>query len=738
MGSSRPTEWPAPPLSRTSATHDGLSFAKIGRAIYRHKWMIAGLVLFVTLITYFVVGKVQPQYQAEAVLMIEPRKSQITDSQSLAPSTVDAGTIRTEAEVLRSLGLAKSVADSLDLQRNIAFLRAPGLFASVSEIMSSALDRAGLSGAPSETKPASPKPPDLQDVTVSLRDRITVSNDGRSSIIKVRFESVDAELAARIVNTYLRTYIAEQLDAKSAAITNAAQLLGERADELREKVAASDRAVQIFRDENRLTEARGVTVIGQQLAELNSQFVLATAERIRKETHLQQLQTVGGSSTPDILSSPMILRLKEQEADLLRQEAEIKSSLGAAFPSVRAIEAKRAEAQENIVREFQKIVLAVSQDVDAARSHEIALKKALNDLETRAHELDKAQVHLRQLEREANADHDLYQHFLKRAKETGAQKYLQEADARVISEALIPKVPTFPKTSRIMGLAAVVSMLCALGIAILLERFDHTFVSGDELEREADVLSLGLIPEVRAARGGARAVIENPPALFAEAIRWVRTSLELGPSSRPKVIVVTSSQANEGKTTISISIARSSAQSGQKTLLIDCDLRMGSLGRLLSKTDKPGIETLLETQCDVQNAINNDSATGLDYILATSGEVNNPQALLGSERMARLLTHLRGMYDFIVIDAPPVLPVSDARVLARIADATILVVRWNVTPRSCVLKALRELRTIGANVAGFVLNRANLRKGGMHYDGVERLYGHDMISQTVEPLRPRS
>lgn len=202
----------------------------------------------------------------------------------------------------------------------------------------------------------------------------------------------------------------------------------------------------------------------------------------------------------------------------------------------------------------------------------------------------------------------------------------------------------------------------------------------------------------------------------------MRTSLEHGATDRAKVVLITSAKANEGKSTFALSIARSAAQAGQRTLLIDCDLRMCSVSRLLDPlASGAGLHSMIEQADSVENAICRDSNTSLDYIAAQPG-VANPQALLGSRQMADLLRRLRDTYDFIVLDAPPVLPVSDARILAQIADGVFLIVRWNSTPRSSVQRSLHELRKVRGNVIGMVLNRVQMRKD-LNQDGGARLYG---------------
>jgi succinoglycan biosynthesis transport protein ExoP len=741
---------------RDAENGEGLSLVRILRAFRRRKFLIASIVGLSSVATYAAVSHLPPRYTAEAVIMIEPRKGQALDVKSGVPQVaLDASTIRTETEVLRSFDLADRVAAKLNLVHEKEFAAKPNrltllyqsILATLPEPARNAMNalswtkggaKDGAGGDGARKAPESPLP-SQQDVVERLLDNLSVSNDGRSAIIKVRYETADPKLGATIANTFASAYIEDQLMAKSAAIIRAGVLLNQRVDELRETVLVSDAAVQTFRDENRLTEARGMTVTGQQLAETNTQLTLAATERSQKEANLAQLVAMiqtgqGPDAAIQIMNSPTIIALKGQLTQVLQREAELVTKFDTAHPAVRDVQNQETELRSQIDKEMSDIVAGLTSDVESERTREAFLKSRLDELENRAHELDKAQVHLHQLEREANANHELYEHFLTRAKETSVQKYFEEPDARVVSSALVPKSPTFPQTARIVELAAIASLIGALSLAMLIERFDHTFLNADELESEAELLSFGMIPEVARGRGNPKLVLEHPTSAFSEAIRWVRTSLDLSVANRAKVVMITSSTSREGKTTLSSSLARSAAHSGQRVLLIDCDLRLGKIANVFGASGTGSLEAFIRGEADTSAIIRTDEASGLDYIPAALG-APNPQALLGSVQMGSLLQRMRQSYDLIILDSPPVLAVSDALIVAKLADATILVVRWNVTLRSGAFKALRELRKVGANVVGFVLTRVDVRKNRLNgYVGSD--YQYVDVAASAQPAAP--
>lgn len=719
---------------RDTRREQGLSAVKIIGAVRRRKLLVLLIVLAVTGGAYAIVSNLPPRYAAEAVIMIEPRKSQALDVKSGIPQVaLDASTIRTEAEVLRSIDLASRVATSLDLVHEKEFRQAPSRFASLVSLVSEAVPESFSalfgSGPAAGSGPSSPSHdgkqtleilPSQNDVINRLQDNLIVSNDGRSAILKVRYDTSDPKLGAAIVNAYTKAYIDDQLASKSEAIVRAGVLLNQRVDELRSVVLESDREVQTFRDENRLTEARGMTVTSQQLAETNSQLTVVAAERAQKEADLAQLLAMmrtgqGLEGANQIIASPTILQLKAQLTDVGRHLADLTARYGDNYPLVLDAKNVAAGVEAKFTAEMQNIVTGLTNDVEAERARETTLRNDLTTLEGRAHELDRAQVHLLQLEQEAKANRELYEHFSMRAKETSVQKYFEEADARILSPALVPKTPDFPNTPRIVELAGLAALFGAIALSMLLESFDHTFNDVDELEREMDVLSFGLIPEVPRRTRNTKPGIERPTAAFAEAVRWVRTSLELATTQRARVVMIASSTSREGKTTLSSSLGRNAAQSGHRVLLIDCDMRLGSVGTVFDRPLTKSLEVFIKGDAELSEVICTDTVSGLDYI-TVSHSAENPQALLGSQRMVSLLQQVRDQYDLVILDSPPVLAVSDAMIIAKMADAIILLVRWNVTLGSTATKALRELRKVGGNVVDVRRATANGYHGPERYE----------------------
>jgi succinoglycan biosynthesis transport protein ExoP len=686
----------------------------------RHYTIILACVAAITVISATVVFQLVPRYTAESSIILEPRKTpQVLDVQALLSGLpADTEVVQGEAQVLKSNSLAEEVAKRTNLiaepEFNAQIHRSSPFITKILEPFNWTVSfiKSLFVAAPNDPE-LDPTRAEFVAVARALQNHVVVLNDGNSSVLTIRVESEDPKLAATLANAYASAYLDAQLDAKYAAVQRANSWLNQHLTDLKAKAEDSDRAVQVFAAQNNLTmNIVGTTVTEQQVSEINTQLVLASADLAQKEANLNQVQgllkTGGISAATQVLSSPLIQNLREQESALASREADLATRYKPEHPAIINIKAQERDLDSKIKSEIDRIVTSYRGDVVAAQAKVDSLRKSLNDLQQNGAQTD-AQVQLHTLQREAEANRAIYEDFLNRFKQTSAQQDIQEPDARIISQAWIPTTPSYPKKIPLIGSAFLCSLLLGVVAAFGMERLDNGFRTSEQFEKLLNVPVLGLEPNTPKGELPYDIVVSHPLSSYAEAIRSIRTALRYSDvDTPPKVVMVTSSVAKEGKTVFAVSLARSVTQAGGKALLIDCDLRRPSIGKLFGVKTDSGLLAFFDDAVDTLKLVNVDTYSGLHFIPVASG-TPNPQDLLDSRQMRELIEKMRTSYDLIVLDTPPLLTLSDATVLSHLADASIFLVRWGKTPRSVASGALKSFRTNGGKLAGVVLSRVDMR-----------------------------
>jgi capsular exopolysaccharide synthesis family protein len=702
------------------AAQDGLDLREIFGVLRRRANLILGCMLIGTVISTIVVLQLTPRYTAEATVMLDTRKNQMVDFASVVAGLQgDAIVVRSEVEILQSRALAAKVADKLNIDAIPEFnpsLAKPGPFEPLLHPIQWVARRLKhISGAPTEAAgdaEAAERDRKSREVR-ALMGRVTIANDGKSYLISIRAQSEDRALAAKIANAYVDFYLLDQIEAKFDAIHRASIWLNDQLSDLRDKARNSDRAVQLFKEQNNLTEAKGATLTEQQLSELNSQLIVAGADRAQKEASLRQLQDqirAGSIDAAAVLDSPLVQKLRSDEAGLQHQLAEDSARYKPSHPTMVNLRAEIDDVKRKIDDEANKTVRGLQGEVNAARAKENALRETLDGLrKDTAHE-GKLDVQLHELERDADANKLVYESFLNKFKQTTTQEDFQQADARLVSSALEPTVPSYPNKVMFVGFAFMISIFVGILLAFLLERLDNGFRGSEQIEKILGLSTLGLVPNIIRQELPQDLVVKRPTSQYSEAIRSIRTALRYSDIDHPpKVVLVTSSLQSEGKTVFATSLARSVARSGGKSLLVDCDLRRPSIAKLMVTDAEPGLLDVFSEGANVESIIRVDEGSGMHYIPSKSGTAN-PQDILGSQHMRSFLERMSAVYDLIVLDAPPVLAVSDPIILSHFVDTTLYLVRWEKTPRPVVSGAMKLLAANGGPVAGVVLSRVDSRK----------------------------
>lgn len=724
-----PYEGPSPrsPMN-TEAEFD---LRELVRKLWRRKSILIAVTVLGTLTAQLALLQMPLQYTAGSSVIVDPRENTVVDVEAvLSGLPADQETIESEIEVLMSRGLAERVVRKLALFEDPVFnerlqpltgwARWKGYLSIDRVLPDSFLEMIGVS---TEEIPLTEEE-QLEKERVSTIDtllqKLSVGRVGRSRVIAISVTLPDAARAAAVANTVADLYIVEQLEAKFDATRRATEWLNERLTGLRSEVQKSEQAVESYRRQSGLVEGKGVTLASQQASELNSQLILARGKRAEADARLRQVQGLVSSSSSvesvaEVLASPLIQQLRSQEAEIQRRAAELSQEYGRKHPRMINIRAEIEDIRAKIAGEVNKIVQGLRNEVAVARARETALAGSMRSLEVRVASLNEREVQLRALEREAKANRTLYETFLSRFKETTEQQEFQKPDARVISRADRPSRASAPKKLLITFVALLLSAAAGVTIVFVLESLDQGFRSMEEIEAQTGVPGLGLIPALTGLASLRKEpqdiILERPNSAFAESVRALHAGILLSNVDRPpKSVLMTSSLPSEGKTSLSISLARLVARSGTKrVLLVDCDLRRPLVHDHLGMDIAPGIVQLLAEDARLEDVLRRDEASGA-YVLTAGGYSANPSDIITSDHFARLLTNLKEAFDLVVIDSSPVLAVSDSRILSRMVDKTVFVVRWADTRREVVRLGLKQVVEAGADIAGVVLSIVNVKK----------------------------
>ena len=695
----------------------------------RRKVIIGATVAIVALVTA-VVMQLTPLYTATAVVLLDQRRNSADAADSaLSELPADQPTMQNQVQILTSMKLMNRVVDKLHLDQDPAFDLKPGFLADVSQNISSFFapylgwlpwdDNSGtLRGASDGETLTARSAADAKKSAIAhtLLMNLNASPVGVSTTINVSYTSPDPAQAAMIANGIADAYVEDQLEAKFEANQKATQWLASRSQDLSKQAENADAAVQRYKATNHITTpVNGMSVVDQQIRDVNSQLVIAKADLAEKQANYNSLVTLQAAgkaaNASQVLSNPLIATLRAQESDLNRQLADLSSRYLPSHPKIQDLQAQKENFEAKIDEEIQRIVESIRNSVSVAGAHVSSLEQSLARVEGRGAGQDKSSVQLTALQSAATSARSMYEAFLARLSQTQDREGIQAPDARVISNAEVPASSSFPKKGLSIALSIPAGFLLGILLAFLAERLDSGFRTIADIEAMVGLPVMATVPEVSAAKGqtvrAADIVIDKPMSSFAEAIRGLQLGLILSDVDRPaKVVLVTSSVPGEGKTTVAVSLARIAASSGLKTVLLDCDLRRASSGRALSSEFSKSIVDVLTGAAPLDKCLVRDERSGA-FTLPAVNTPGNPGDLLSSQIMQKIIARLRERFDFIVIDSPPVLPVNDAKILSRLADAVLFVVRWEKTPREAVLSSIRALTDVRANISGIAMTRAD-------------------------------
>ena len=703
------------------------------RVLYKRRWVaIPGFVLV------FLSGTVNsirtvPIYEAQAQLLIEKDARRATSISSVLQeqeSWYGDDFYPTQVRMLQSRSLAERAVAELDAQGVTETVPdGPGFTLSLGGLMAMVQNAVGSLVAAERTAPTEVPAASAAESARAARVSRFLGGENvvpiRSSrLVELRFRSPDPDFAMRAANTWAEQYRLQVLDFRSRATGEAGEFLQDQLDEQRELLTAAEQRLQQYRATNNaaaVDDRQNVTI--QRLTALTGNVTQARFELVEKEAQFRQLQALRDSgssleSLPAVVGNEYVQTLKERLDTLRDRETQlVAQGFGPEWPDLKTARESLATARQSLDAEIQQIAGAVEAEFRTAQGKVRDLEQQLARQQSAAMAIDQKAIEYNALEREAESHQQLYDSLLRTVQESAVAKDFEGTNIRIVDAAEFPPYPVLPQTRRDIMVAAMGGLLLALGLAFGFEYFDSRIKSPDEVKAYLQLPFLGMIPNVGAKQAGAEAPMlnKNVPPSFAEAIRAVRTAVLFSSADEgARSIIVTSTGPSEGKTLVSSSLAISLAQAGQRTLIIDADMRRPRLHEALGRSQEPGLSNVLVAETNIGDAARRTEEKNL-WVLAAGHIPPNPAELLGSRKFADLLADLKRRFDWIVIDAPPVMPVTDAAVLAHGAGSVLFVVGSEMTPRQSASTAIEQLRQAQAKFVGVVLNRVNVHRHAYYY-----------------------
>jgi len=688
----------------------------------------------------------KPTYTATATLIIDSRKNQLFQQQSvLGDIPIDSSSVESQVQLLKSETIALAVIKELNLVEDPEFNGSGGGL--IGTILGSVTQAFSTRSPVSEIEAT-------RRTVEAFSSRLSVRRVGLTYIIELSFSSFYPDRAAQIANAVADAYVVDQLEAKYQATKRAGFWLQDRIKELRNQASQAERSVVEFKTRNNIIESGGRLMNEQQLAELNSQLVAARSQVSEAKAKLDRIESILNADSPeasvdatvtDTLASPVVTKLRSQYLELAGREADWSRRYGVNHQAALSLRVQMRGIRASILDELRRLGESYKSDFQIAQQREASIQKELSNTVSQSQETNQAQVSLRDLESSAQTYRALYDNFLQRYMESVQQQSFPITEARVITKASRPLRPSAPRSLVVLAISGAAGLLLGLGLARLRDLSDRVFRNTEQVEAILETDCLAVLPKISrkeiknelpigdpGPRGIRRndglfwQVIDDPFSRFAESIRSLKVAVDLhGLSQQNKVIGFTSTLPNEGKSTIAGSFAELLAKSGARTLLVDCDLRNPSLTRALAPSAKAGVLEYLAGAAPMADVIWTDRSTNLEFLPAVvKSRFAHSSEIIGSEPMRAMFEQLQNDYDYIVVDLSPLAPVVDVRVTTKFVDSYVFVVEWERTRIEVVEHALNIARSVKERMLGVVLNKADVSRIGRygHYGYYQNKY----------------
>jgi succinoglycan biosynthesis transport protein ExoP len=760
--------WPAEapkPLPPADAEAGLLSVANLLTILRRRALLIGAAVAAMLAVGLVYLVTTKPMFGSTALVYLDIENAQIAgnseqNTSGMPPSLSDVD-VNSQLQIIQSEKIAKKVIQELGIVDAEEFRRPPNLIVQLAS--------RGMGIIISMIRPGPPPPAIEEDgvpraVVEEFGNRLYVDRVDDTFVLAIGFTSENAQRAADVANAVAEAYLEEKLDARYESVRRASAWLEQRLAELRERAVASDALVQQYKREHGIIDTNtgsGQLLSDTQLTDLSARLVEARKETAARRARYDQIAQMIASGNPDAsvvdsLANPVINELRQQYSRVAQQEADIARRYGADHQAAQRARSQMEDINGLILAELTRIEQVYKSDLEVALKQETDMAGQLEGYTARSSDIAQARVRLRELERNAEADQNLYESFLDRYKSALQQQSFPITDARVLTEASPARNKSSPKTMITLALSGIAGLALGLLLALGREMADRSFRTPVQIEQVLGLACLGILPKLarsharrpmpsRKEEAGSRTlardlgvfqhVVKAPLSRFAETLRAVKLAIDFAPSDNGvRVIGVVSSMPGEGKSTTAMNIGELIASSGNSVLVIDADLRSPTLTREITPEAKAGLFEFLVDNVPINDVIYSDEAKRLKFLPAAGkGGAAQKTDLIGSGKMAQLLAAARQTYNYVILDLPPLAPVIDAQAVAGNVDGFVFVVEWGETSTATVSDALHNAPLVNQKIIGCILNKADEEALRLYTASIgnSEYYHHEKFSSYV-------
>jgi polysaccharide biosynthesis transport protein len=707
----------------------------------RHYLVIILAVSFAVTASIVYLRITPPTYTAQVQILLGNPRTQFVQQQSLIPDpAVDLGQIETQLQIIKSRAIAVAVINQLKLADDLdlgASSHSPSIL----------LARLRSWIAPTSQAPKYGEDQPSETAIVIFQSRLTAARASFSNVIEVSYSASNAVRAAEVANAVANAYLTDQQKARVEANRSATNWLHQRLQDLGDQALEAERTVSEYKSNNNIITPDGKPINDQQITDLNGRLVAARSAAADASARVNRYQAILGANSPDSssigtldsagpdsVSSPIINNLRTQFLELVRREREWSARFGRDHAAVVNLRAKMHDLRSSIQDEVRRLAEASRSELDIAKQRQQEIENQLSTAVSQSRSTNTAELTIRELESRAKELRSMYGTFLQRYMGSMQQESFPVSETRVIYPAATPQSKSKPKTAMALALGLFGGIALGIGLGLLRDLMDRVFRTSGQIESVLEVPCLSMVPLLGHAKPDKPAVSSNqtddstrrivstysavhnatvnmPLSRFAEAVRSVKLAIDLNPGKAANQVVgITSSLPNEGKTTIAAALAQLMAHGGKKVIIVDCDLRNPSLSAILAPNADKGLIELINGDCSLEDAVWRDPKTNLTFLPAVRrGPLLHTSEILASDAMRKLFSRLRGVYDYVIVDFPPLAPVVDVRAATPLIDCFVLVVEWGQTKVDVVRHALHTAPNLYENLVGAVLNKTDIR-----------------------------